>query len=173
MNIRIFTHSTTRIFNYSQIQKIKKMHSLFTPTVYDGIVARIHTVTPADERQWGKMNAAQMLEHCARPFEATAGRSKPKRVFMGYIIAPFLKKSYFDGSDFAKNSPTIGDFMVNDDVDFETSKAYLLRNMAEFHAGGAEKCTTHPHAFFGKLTPEQWAIGMYKHLDHHLRQFGR
>jgi transposase InsO family protein len=41
-----------------------------------------------------------------------------------------------------------------------------------FVAAGPKSCTTHPHSFFGPLTPEEWAILMYKHLDHHLRQFG-
>jgi transposase InsO family protein len=42
----------------------------------------------------------------------------------------------------------------------------------EFHQGGEAKCTRHPHPFFGNLTPQEWSRGMYKHLDHHLRQFG-
>ena len=41
-----------------------------------------------------------------------------------------------------------------------------------FAAAGPKGCTTHPHSFFGPLTPDEWAILMYKHLDHHLRQFG-
>jgi LPS sulfotransferase NodH len=41
-----------------------------------------------------------------------------------------------------------------------------------FVAAGANGCTNHPHSFFGQLTPDEWAILMYKHLDHHLRQFG-
>jgi hypothetical protein len=41
-----------------------------------------------------------------------------------------------------------------------------------FAAAGPAGCTAHPHAFFGSLAPDQWAILMYKHLDHHLRQFG-
>jgi len=48
----------------------------------------------------------------------------------------------------------------------------LLGLIDRFAEGGAARCTTHPHAFFGKLTPGQWAELMYKHLDHHLRQFG-
>ena len=28
------------------------------------------------------------------------------------------------------------------------------------------------HAFFGKLTGEEWGRLMHKHIDHHLRQFG-
>ena len=48
----------------------------------------------------------------------------------------------------------------------------LLKYIEKFQAGGEEKCTTYPHPFFGKVTPREWSIGMYKHLDHHLRQFG-
>ena len=149
------------------------MHSLFTPDAYNRILARLHTLTPADERQWGKMNVAQMLEHCARPFEVTLGRVVVKRSLMGYIVGPFLKKSYYDATEFKKNWPTSPDFVTPETVDFEASKAYLLRNLTEFYVGGPEKCVVKHHAFFGKLTPEQWSIGMYKHLDHHFRQFGR
>jgi len=28
------------------------------------------------------------------------------------------------------------------------------------------------HAFFGSLTGAEWGVSTYKHLDHHLRQFG-
>ena len=149
------------------------MHNLFTAPAYEGIVARLHTVTPADERQWGKMNVARMLEHCARPFDVTLGRVVIKRSLLGYILGPFFKKSYYDDSEFKHNSPTASEFVIAADTDFEAAKARLLANLAAFYAGGPEKCVAEYHAFFGKLTPEQWAIGMYKHLDHHLRQFGR
>jgi Protein of unknown function (DUF1569) len=48
-----------------------------------------------------------------------------------------------------------------------------LRGLVDrFCQAGAPGCTSHPHSFFGHLTPEEWAILTYKHLDHHLRQFG-
>jgi hypothetical protein len=28
------------------------------------------------------------------------------------------------------------------------------------------------HPMFGKMTADQWGRSMWKHLDHHLRQFG-
>lgn len=40
------------------------------------------------------------------------------------------------------------------------------------HTGGEKVCTTHPHPIMGSYTPAEWGKGMYKHLDHHLRQFG-
>jgi LPS sulfotransferase NodH len=41
-----------------------------------------------------------------------------------------------------------------------------------FASGGPAGCAQHPHSFFGPLTPAEWAELNYKHLDHHLRQFG-
>jgi len=42
----------------------------------------------------------------------------------------------------------------------------------QFYEGGKARCARHPHPFFGSLTPHAWSRGMFKHLDHHLRQFG-
>jgi hypothetical protein len=41
-----------------------------------------------------------------------------------------------------------------------------------FQTGGPDRCTKHPHSFFGIMTPEEWSALNYIHLDHHLRQFG-
>ena len=108
------------------------MYNLFTASAYDGIVARLHTVTPADVRQWGKMNVAQMLEHCARPFDVTLGRVVIKRSLLGYILGHFFKKSYYDDSEFQHNSPTASEFVIASDTDFESAKARLLANLAAF-----------------------------------------
>jgi hypothetical protein len=70
------------------------------------------------------------------------------------------------------NSPTIPAVRITDEKEFEFERSELKRKIRAFQANGPEKCTTNPHPFFGKLTPEQWGKGTYKHLDHHLKQFG-
>ena len=72
----------------------------------------------------------------------------------------------------ARNMPTDPSFVVGDDRDFEAERQRLLGLIASFAAGGPAGCTKHPHSFFGPLTPVEWAELNYKHLDHHLRQFG-
>ena len=52
-----------------------------------------------------------------------------------------------------------------------TERDRLNTLIDRFSTAGPEGCTRTPHCFFGDLTPDEWAIGMYKHLDHHLRQF--
>ena len=48
-----------------------------------------------------------------------------------------------------------------------------MKNLFDATAvAGPAGCTPHRHSFFGHMTPDEWAILMYEHLDHHPRQFG-
>jgi Protein of unknown function (DUF1569) len=77
-----------------------------------------------------------------------------------------------DDKPMMRNSPTSKELVIEDDHDFAIERARLGTLIGRFAAAGPAGCTSHPHAFFGPLTPEEWGILMYKHLDHHLRQFG-
>ncbi|MDB4899571.1 MAG: hypothetical protein JWN53_1379, partial [Gemmatimonadetes bacterium] len=70
----------------------------------------------------------------------------------------------------SRNAPTIKGLVMLDEHDLETERTRLSAMIDRFAAGPAV-CTAHPHPFFGRLTPQEWAVLMYKHLDHHLRQF--
>lgn len=148
------------------------METLFhQPDVYN-ILQRIEKLTPGSERQWGKMNVAQMLAHCNVSMETAMGKNVIKRLFIGRIIGTVLKKSVLSQKPFGKNSPTDKSYVFKSDVNFEEAKFKTIASVKQFFEGGPSKCTTHPHPFFGKFTPEQWAVFQWKHLDHHLRQFG-
>jgi len=71
-----------------------------------------------------------------------------------------------------KDSPTARTLIVSDEGDLSKERARLSALIDKFAVGGAARCTRNTHSFFGRMTPEEWAILMYKHLDHHLRQFG-
>ena len=148
------------------------MRSLYEPAAVSEILDRIGKLHSQSERQWGKMNTAQMLAHCTIALEVASAKTFPPRMFIGYILGPVFKPVFTNEKPFGKNSPTAPSFMVADERDFNFEKGQLIALISEFYAAGEQKCTTHPHVFFGKLTPQQWGIGMYKHLDHHLRQFG-
>ena len=64
------------------------------------------------------------------------------------------------------------DLIVPDQRDLDAERQRLCALIDRFCAAGHPGCTTNPHSFFGRMTPGEWAILMYKHLDHHLRQFG-
>jgi hypothetical protein len=71
-----------------------------------------------------------------------------------------------------RNSPTIKAILVADERDLDKERQRLCALIDRFAAAGPAGCTTHPHSFFGRLTPDEWSMWMYKHVDHHLRQFG-
>jgi hypothetical protein len=70
-----------------------------------------------------------------------------------------------------RNMPTEKSLIMQGERNFAAERQRLLDWVDRFSTGGPERCTTHPHCFFGSMSPNQWAILTYKHLDHHLKQF--
>jgi hypothetical protein len=149
------------------------MKNMFEAGRVEEVKQRIAQMRPDSARQWGKMNPAQALEHCSRGIEMALGDKTPPRVFVGRVLGWIVKPLALGNDEpMRRNSPTAKELIVEDERDLGTERARLCGLIDRFAAGGPAGCTTHPHAFFGPLTPEQWAILSYKHLDHHLRQFG-
>jgi len=148
------------------------MKNLYSNADTEAIVNRIDQLKPDSERLWGKMDVAQMMAHCSAALEMATGHTSPSRLLIGRILGPLVKSGYLSDKPFPKNSPTDKTFIITDKRVFEKERTKLKKLVMEFANGGAEKCTAHPHSFFGKLTPQEWSSSMYKHLDHHLHQFG-
>jgi hypothetical protein len=149
-----------------------ELKNLFQPEAVEEVVSRVETLQPSAQRQWGKMDVAQMMAHCSAALDMASGRLNPPRIFIGRLIGPFIRPIYTNEKPFSQNNPTDKQLVVSDPRDFAREQERLKRCLREFHEGGEAKCTRHPHPFFGELTPQAWGRGMYKHLDHHLRQFG-
>jgi hypothetical protein len=149
------------------------MKNLYEPSTVADLKQRIAQLTPEHPPQWGRMNAAQAAAHCAASMEWAVGDSKPKRAFVGRIFAPLVRPKLL-GTDepMRRNAPTSKELIVADQRDLSKECQRLAGLIDRFATAGPAGCTTHPHTFFGQMTPEQWAILTYKHLDHHLRQFG-
>jgi hypothetical protein len=148
------------------------MKNFFNASDTEEIINRIGRLTPESQRLWGKMDVSQMMAHCSITLRIARGLDKPKRRLLGILLGWAVKDHYFGEKPFPKNSPTDKTFIVADKKSFEDEKKKLIEHINAFSQGGAVACTTHPNPFFGKLTPQEWAIGQYKHVDHHLKQFG-
>jgi len=61
---------------------------------------------------------------------------------------------------------------VTDARDFEREKERLRGLVDRFCEGGPAGAARQTHSFLGRISGEEWGVMMYKHLDHHLRQFG-
>jgi hypothetical protein len=150
------------------------MKNLFDATAAEEIKERLGNLEPESERRWGKMTAAQMVAHCYLSMQWAVGdvvpeKGPPHLCLMGLLVKPIVLGNE---DPLRKNVPTVKSLLVADERDFDRERERLSGLIDRFAAGGAVGCTRHPHSFFGKMTPEQWAILTYKHLDHHLRQFG-
>jgi hypothetical protein len=149
------------------------MKNLFEPAAVTEIRDRMADLRADSERQWGKMNVAQMLAHCSTWMEMALGLKSPPRSLMGRIFGRAAKSAVLNNErPIRRNMPSEKSLIVTNERDFEVERQRLLEWTDRFAAGGPKKCTTHPHCFFGKMTPMEWATLAYKHMDHHLRQFG-
>ncbi len=148
------------------------MKSLFTEDAYNDVVTRLNKLTPQSQRLWGKMDVAQMMAHCCNQMETAFGDKQLKPNFILGLIGPLFKKKLYEEKPFSKNLPTDKSFIAADERDFEKEKARLLVLVKRFLDDQGKVIGSKKHPFFGNLTKEQWAMGTYKHLDHHLQQFG-
>jgi hypothetical protein len=148
------------------------MQNIFETEALDEVITRIDRLQPSSRRQWGKMDVAQMMAHCSAGLDLASGRLVRPRVLIGRLIGPFVRPIYSNDKPFSRNNPTDKKLVISDLRDFSREREQLKVRVREFHQGGEAQCTKHPHPFFGALTPQEWGAGTYKHLDHHLRQFG-
>lgn len=146
-----------------------EVKNLFDPLVKQDLINRINKLTAQSQRQWGKMDVAQMLAHCQMPLGVALGKHKLQGSFLIKLIGPFFKSQLYNSKPFKQNLPTDKSFKITDPKDFETEKQNLIQMISDF---SEIKMSGEPHPFFGKLTKEQWSKGTWKHLDHHLKQFG-
>ena len=148
--------------------------NIFTKEVSDGIITRISNLTPETQRQWGKMDVARMLAHCCVTYEMVYEPDKhPKpNLVIGLILKLFVKRVVTNEKPFKRNNPTGPQFIMKSDKDFETEKRRLIAYIAKTQALGENEFDGKTSASFGVLDKTGWNNMFYKHLDHHLTQFG-
>jgi Protein of unknown function (DUF1569) len=149
-----------------------EVKNLFDQSTYQEINDRLNKLSASSERQWGKMTAAQMMAHCKEAFKVPLSSKPLSRSTMGILFGWMMKSKLFNTSPWGKNLPTAPNFRIKDERSFEEEKNDLVSIVSNFHKKGASGIGDKVHPMFGKLTAEQWGLSMWKHLDHHLRQFG-
>ena len=146
------------------------MKSLFHTPDYREIRERLSRLTADDTPQWGKMTVGQMVWHCQFPLRV-AVENKPVTRKPG-LLGRLFKASMYSDKPWRKNLPTAPALKAREPKDFDTEFPRLME-WVEACYGVRDRETWNPHPMFGRLTGEQWGKMEFKHLDHHLRQFGR
>ncbi len=154
--------------------KINTMKSVFDTADVAELIARIQTLTPQTPAKWGKMQVAQMLAHCCVSYEMIFEPAKhPKPNFiLGFILRTFVKKLVVNDQPFKQNERTAPAFVIADSKNFEEEKARLIAYLQQTLQLGAAYFDNKESHSFGPLTKTEWNNMLYKHLAHHLAQFG-
>jgi len=147
-------------------------HSLFDSSGLASILARIDSLQPDAVRRWGKMTIGQMLAHCQQPLRVASGELPLKRSLIGVLFGRMAKRQLLAPKPWQQGMPTAPEFRVTDARDFGNEKQALLALVRRFGEAGPDGLTKSPHPFFGPMSVEEWQALQWRHLDHHLRQFG-
>ena len=120
--------------------------------------------------EWGKFTAPKMICHLAESLKMAMGDLKvaPRRVPIRY---PPLKQFIVYLAPFPKGVPTAPELLARTPSEWTNDVADVQALLAR--AGSSRTTDTWPeHPAFGKLSRRAWGVLIYRHMDHHLKQFG-
>ncbi len=143
-------------------------------TLLDADVARetqerLARLTPESKGLWGKMSVAQMLHHLSGGIRMATGdlaiprRQSPLRLFP-------IKQLIIFVLPFPRGAPTAPLLLARDEFDFETERRSVSSLLGSF--AGRDLAAWPDHPAFGPLDRQGWGVMVWKHVDHHFRQFG-
>ncbi|MCD2423089.1 DUF1569 domain-containing protein [Niabella pedocola] len=150
------------------------MKTVFDQKVRDELLSRIQELHENSKAQWGKMDVVQMARHCNKWNNWVLGKGSYsnhvyKQGLLGKIFGKMaLRSNTKNEKPMGKNMPA-GAFVIKETGgNLETEKAQWAQLVGAYAHHSNDRFI---HDFFGKMTREQIGIFVYKHLDHHLRQF--
>jgi hypothetical protein len=147
--------------------------NIFTKPVSDEVISRINKLTPETQPAWGKMSVSQMLAHCSVTYEMIYEDIHPKPNFlMKFILKSFIKNTVTSETPYPRNSRTAPAFLISDARNFDKEKTRLTQYISRTQALGEKHFDGKESHSFGPLNATEWNNMFYKHLNHHLTQFG-
>jgi uncharacterized protein DUF1569 len=132
---------------------------------------RIAQLSPNANRRWGKMSAPQMLAHLVDAMRMANGDIRIPSRKMPIRFTP-LKQLIIYVAPFPKGAPTAPQIIERVATDWPSECATLCRTMEQFAERDRARTPMPEHPAFGKLTARAWGVLCYRHIDHHLKQFG-
>jgi uncharacterized protein DUF1569 len=147
------------------------MRSILNESDRAAICSRVRSLSEASGARWGRMSVAGMLQHLRLSARMTVGdltvASANKRVFQ---VFP-LKHLILYVLPFPKGAPTAPELLPSAAALLEEERAAVLA-LLDLIGGGPREGAGPAHPLFGPLSWREWGAATYKHVDHHLNQFG-
>ena len=147
--------------------------NIFSTTVSNDVISRINKVSNTTPAQWGKMNATQVMAHLNVMFEfAYEEKHNKPGFFMAFILKNLVKGGLVSEKPYKKSSSTAPEFIIKDDRNFDEEKNRLIQYISKTVGLGEKHFDGRVSMIFGPMTTTEWNNLFYKHIDHHLTQFG-
>ena len=147
------------------------MKSLWQQHRRQELLERARRLTPEHRALWGKFTVAAMLTHVVDTFRMALGelevRPKNKKLFEH----PPVKQLIIYVLPFPRSAPTARELISRPVGDWQRELASFESYMQRFVAS-ADRNDWPRHPLLGKMSRRAWGVLGYKHIDHHLRQFG-
>lgn len=149
------------------------MKNMFNAADVEEIIGRIENLTATSIPKWGSMFVSKMLAHCCVTYEMVYKDKYPRpNQLTRWILRKFIKNSVVSKKAYPKNGKTAVAFVIKNDPVFETEKTRLIAFIKQTQALGAAAFEGKESHSFRSLTANEWNVLFYKHLAHHLTQFG-
>jgi Protein of unknown function (DUF1569) len=148
--------------------------NIFTKKVSTEVIERINKLTPNSQPNWGKMDVAQMFAHCCVTYEMIYEPEKHQKpnFLMKFFLKSFVKNVVVSETPYKQNSRTAPAFLITDRKNFEVEKKRLIAYITKTQELGENSFDNKESHSFGILNKTEWNNMFYKHLNHHLTQFG-
>lgn len=147
---------------------MKSKKTIFDRNTRDEVINRINTLNENSMPEWGEMTVSQMIKHCRQWDEMALGKTKHKQSFMGKLFGRIALRNMLRDEPLKKNLPTVPSFQIKEQINFTQEKKKWIGLLNEYHYFSNDGFI---HPFFGAMTKENTGYMVYKHIDHHLRQF--
>lgn len=149
------------------------MKNVFKQSDAAEVIDRINKLNPETKALWGKMNVTQMLAHCNVTYELIyEDKHQKPNAFMKLVLKLLVKSSVVGEKGYKKNNPTAPQFLIKEERNFEIEKKRLVDYINKTQQLGESEFDGKVSHSFGKLNKTEWNNMFYKHLNHHLAQFG-
>jgi hypothetical protein len=146
------------------------MKTIFNPAVHRELQDRVQRLTPQQQPQWGKMTAGQMVAHLTDSLKMASGELEVAAKKVPIRFSP-LKELVLYVLPIPKRLPTSPELIARKPGEWTLEVASLREQLNGLVERGAEALAP-AHPAFGTLSAKQWGVLVYRHMDHHLRQFG-
>ena len=147
--------------------------NIFTKEVATGLVARINKLTPDTQPKWGKMSVEEMIAHCCVSYEMAYENKYPKpNAALKFILKLVAKNAVVNETPYKHSERTAPQFIIKGNRNFESEKKRLVDYINKTQQLGESYFDNKESHSFGKLNKTEWNNMFYKHLNHHLSQFG-